>query len=448
MKYDSGLTPRMKPLSSRRSATLSVLDIGTSKITCLVAELTPHSTETLRGRTHLARIAGIGHQRSHGIKAGMVVDLEAAEQAIRHAVHAAERMAKVEICSLIVNLSGGRLASERFQASMPVRGEGVTANDRQAVLQQAGSRTLTHGRAVLHALPTGYTLDQQKGILDPSGMIGQKLGVDLHVVSGEMSAVRNMMLAVERCHLDVEAMVASPYASALSTLVDDEAEMGALVLDFGAGCTTLSVFQNGHLVHCDAITVGGLHVTMDIARGLSTRLSTAERMKVLYGSCLSTLGDERDLIAVPGWDDDNREIQSHMPRSHLSRIIRPRVEEILELIRERLAKHGFANKTDHVTDHSLAGRKILLTGGASQLAGLPELVKQTFKGQVRIGRPLGVKGLPEAARGPAFATAIGLLVYPQVAHFEHSHLRSRTPVAPTHTGTYFGRFGQWLRESF
>ncbi|HEX2136868.1 MAG TPA: cell division protein FtsA [Microvirga sp.] len=435
-----GLTPRLKPLSSRRSATLSVLDVGTSKVVCVVAELRPvDQSEALRGRTHLANIIGIGHQRSLGLKGGVVVDLEAAEAAIRQAVHAAERMAKVEIQSVIVNLTGGRLGSEHFEAHVPVRGA-VGPAEVHRVLDAASGHDLRQGRAVLHALPTGFSLDDQHNIVDPAGMIGGRLGVDLHVVTSEAAAARNLMLVVERCHLGIEAVVATPYASGLSALVDDEAEMGCAVVDMGGGTTSVGVFANGHLVHVDAIAVGGHHVTMDIARGLTTRVSAAERLKTLYGSAIPSSADDRDMISVPQVDEDERDVPNHVPKSHLVRIIKPRVEEILELVRDRLKKAGFAAQ---------AGRRVVLTGGASQLVGLPETARRVLQGQIRVGRPLGIKGLPEAAKGPAFSAVVGMLVYPQVAHAEYFEPRSGGSMQGTGTdGGYISRVGRWIRESF
>ena len=435
-----GLTPRLKPLSSRKSATLSVLDIGTSKVVCVVAELRPvDQTEALRGRTHLARIIGIGHQRSIGLKGGAIVDLEAAESAIRQAVHAAERMAKVEIQSVIVNLTGGRLGSEHFEAHAPVRGA-VGPSEIHRVLNAASAHDMRRGRAVLHALATGFSLDDQRHIVDPAGMIGERLGVDLHVVTSDAAAARNLMLAVERCHLGVEAVIATPYASGLSALVDDEAEMGCAVVDMGGGTTSVGVFANGHFVHVDAIAVGGHHVTMDIARGLTTRVSAAERLKTLYGSAIPSSADERDMISVPQVDEDERDVPSHLPKSHLVRIIKPRVEEILELVRDRLRKAGFAAQ---------AGRRVVLTGGASQLVGMPETARRVLQGQVRVGRPLGIKGLPEAAKGPAFSAVVGMLVYPQVAHAEYFEPRSGSVFQGTGTdGGYVSRVGRWIRDSF
>lgn len=435
-----GLTPRMRPLSSRKSATLSILDIGTSKVVCLIAELNPaEANERLRGRTHVARIIGIGHQRSLGLKGGAIIDLESAERAIRAAVDAAERMAKVEVQSVIVNLTGGRIASQHYAAGVDLRAGSVGDSDVKRVLAAAATHAIRPGKAVLHALPTGYALDGVPGVLDPRGLIGGKLSVDMHVVASEASAARNVMLAVERCHLEVEAVVATPYASGLSVLVDDEAEMGVVVVDMGGGTTSLGVFSGGHLMHADAIAVGGNHITMDVARGLSTRVSAAERLKTLHGSCISSASDERDMISVPQVDDDERDTPNYLAKSHLVRIIKPRVEEILELVRDRLTQAGFSAQ---------AGRRVVLTGGACQLTGLPEAARRILGGQVRTGRPLGIKGLPEAGKGPAFAAAVGLLVYPQVAHVEHFEPRAGAAYFATGTDGYFSRVGRWLKESF
>jgi cell division protein FtsA len=435
-----GLTPRLKPIPPRKRTILSVLDVGTSKIACIIAELLPVEEQTtLPGRTHLARVLGIGHQRSLGLKGGAIVDLEAAEQAVRQAVDAAERMAKVEVRSVIVNLTGGRLSSEHFQAQVPIRGGSVTARDMQRALEGASAHALHPNRALLHALPTGFTLDSQAGIRDPNGMIGEKLGVDLHVVGAGAAAARNLMLAVERCHLEVEAVIATPYAAGLSTLVDDEADMGVTVVDMGGGTTSFGVFSGGHLMHCDAIAVGGHHITMDVARGLSTRVAAAERLKTLYGSALATPSDDREMITVPAVDEDERDVANHVPKSHLVRIIRPRVEEILELMRDRLKGAGYALGS---------GQRVVLTGGASQLTGLPEVARRVLGVQVRIGRPLGIKGLPEAAKGPSFAACVGLLVYPQVAHLEFFEPGVSGRMLGTGTDGYLARVGRWIRDSF
>jgi len=434
------LTPRLKPLSPKRGAVISVLDIGTSKIVCLVAELIPVSgSEALKGRTHKARVIGIGHQRARGLKGGAVVDLEAAENAIRLAVDAAERMARVEIQSAIVCMTGGRLKSGSFHAEVTLRGQSVVESDVRRVFEAMTFTGAEPGRSVLHSLPTGFSIDETRHIRDPHGMIGQRLGVDMHVLTSDEYAIRNLMLAIERCHIGVEAVVASPYASGLSVLLDDEAEMGVAVVDLGGGTTSVGVFSNGALIHADAVAVGGNHITMDIARGLSTGINHAERLKTLYGSTLASPSDDRETVAVASVDEVNGDHVNHIPKSQLVRIIRPRVEEILELVRDRLKASGFAEA---------AGRRIVLTGGGAELTGLTELCRIVVSKQVRIGRPLGVQGLPDAVKGPAFAVPVGLLVYPQVAGLEHFEQRSSGIALGTGTDGYFSRMGRWFKDSF
>ncbi len=438
--FDRGLTPKLRPLQPRRSTVLSVLDIGTNKIVCLVAKLRPiEGSDLLTSRTHQAQILGIGHQRARGIKAGAVVDMEQVEQSIRLAVDAAERMAQVRVESVIVNVSAGRIGSEHYSATVPCSGHQVADADLHRVLDAGATHAVRGRRAVLHSLPIGHSLDGVGGIRDPRGMLGHKLGVDMHVVTTESTPAKNLMLAIERCHLSVEGMVATPYASGLATLVDDEAEMGVTLIDMGAGTTSVGVFVNRHLVHVDALAVGGGHVTMDVARGLSTRLSEAERLKVLYGATIASQSDDREMITVPTVGDDERDASYQTPRSKLVRIIRPRIEEILELVRDRLKQSG---------TWAEAGRRVVITGGASQLTGLPDLARKILDRNVRLGRPLGVAGLPEAAKGPAFAAAVGLTIYPQVAGVEHFEPQSSGRGLATGTDGYIAKVGRWLKQSF
>lgn len=434
-----GLTPKMKPVSPKRSAVVAALDIGTSKIVCMIAKLQPQAPQdVLRRRSHGVRVLGFSHTAASGMKGGTVIDLVEAEAMVRTAIDIAENSAHVQLESVVVALSGGRLGSERYIASIDLTGGAVTDGDIARVLAAASRHSVRDGRAVLHSLPIGYSLDAASGIREPRGMLGHRFGVDMHMVTADVATVRNLMLTVERSHLNIEAMVASPYMAGLSVLADDEADLGAAVIDLGAGTTTAAVFSQGRFVHADGFALGGYHVTMDIARGLNTRIADAERIKAIYGSVLMGGSDERDMITVPPFGDDEREPPQFVSRAALTRIIKPRVEEILEMVRDRLANSPFAAEP--------RGR-VVLTGGASQLTGIADLASRILKRPVRIGRPLGLAGLPEAAKGPAFAVAAGLLVYPQAAHLEHFEPR-RTRLLMTGTGGYMARVGRWLRESF
>jgi cell division protein FtsA len=434
-----GVTPKMKPIRARRSVVVAALDVGSSKVVCLIGRLRPHGPQqVLTRRSHSIEVIGFGHTVARGTKAGTIVNLVQAEDAIRRAVDAAERMASVEIESVVLSISSGRLASELFAAEIEIIGSAVSENDIARVLAAGSRHSLRDGRAVLHSLPVGYSIDGVNSVRDPRGMLGSRFGVDMHVATTDVAAARNLMLAVERCHLDVEAMAASPYVAGLAVLADDEADLGAAVVDMGAGTTTIAGFQAGRLVHVDGFALGGHHVTMDLARGLNARITDAERIKTLYGTVLSGGSDERDMITVPPLEEHEREQAQLVSRATLVSIIKPRVEEILEMVRDRLAACPIASdRRGHV----------VLTGGASQLNGLPELAARLIGRPVRLGRPLGIAGAPDAAKGPAFAVAAGLLIYPQAAHLEHFEARRRRQLM-TGTGGYFARVGRWLRESF
>lgn len=430
--------PRARPLSRGRSQTIAILDVGSSKVCCIVARLRPQRQESdLAQRSHSIEVLGLGHQRATGVKRGAIVDMERAERAIRLAVDAAERMAGVTIDSVIVSISAGRLASEHFAARVEVSGESVSEDDIRRVLEAGRAHSLQSDRLVLHSLPIAYSLDDANGVRDPRGMVGSDLGVDMHLVTAQAAAVRNLVLCVERCHLDVEAVVASSYAAGLGALVADELELGSACIDMGGGTTTFGIFAYGRFVYCDAVAIGGHHVTMDLARGLSTSIDAAERIKTLYGSAIGVGTDLGETISVPqvGDGDISGEVND-VPRSLITDIIRPRVEEILELVRDRLRATPFT---------ALAGERAVLTGGASLLPGTIDVAERILGLKVRAGRPIGAKGLPDAARGAAFAAAVGLSVYPQVVGHERTEPRRRMGSG---SSGYFSRVGNWIRESF
>jgi len=432
--------PRLKPISPKRSSVVTVLDIGSSKVVCMIGRLEPYEDgHLLRGRSHRIEIVGIGHQKSVGMKNGVIADLDAMEKAIRLAVDAAERMAGLTVDSLIVNVTAGRLTSTLCSAAIHLGGHEVETADLKRVLAAAGAQSVTPDRTVLHSLTTGFSLDGDHGVSHPLGMYGDELAVDMHILTAERAPLKNLELCINRAHLSVEGMVATPYASGLASLVDDELEMGCAAVDLGAGTTTISVFADGRFVHADAIALGGHHVTTDLARGLGTRIDDAERLKVVHGSALPVATDDREVISIPSLGQDEREPPAQVPRALVARIIRARVEETLELIRDRIQQSGYG---------PVVGRRLVLTGGASQLTGLVEVARRILARNVRIGRPLGVSGLPPAAKGPAFSTALGLMIYPQVVGLE-ADVRAHEFGAGLHNAAgRLVRMGQWFRQSF
>ena len=404
-----------------RGSTIAGIDIGTTKICCFIARV---DTEP--------RIVGIGHQIARGVRGGTIIDLEAAGDSIRAAVHAAEQMAGETIERAVVNLSGGYAASRIVKTEIAVGRREISDADMRQVLERGYAMRDAPDRQVIHSIPVGFSIDDSRGILDPRGMIGERLGVNMHIVTAAAASVRNHTTAIGRSHLEAEALVVSPYADGLACLVEDERDLGVTVIDMGGGTTTIGVFFGGNLIFADAVPVGGMHVTNDVARGLSTPLAHAERMKALFGSAISSTLDEREMIAVPQIGEEEDGHVNHVPKSLLVSIIAPRLEETFELVRNRLDASGC---------DQIAGRRVVLTGGACQLHGARELAALILDKQIRIGRPTRIKGLAEATHGPAFSTAAGLL------HFAVSE-RAESPRSPgiARSGI-FGRVGQWMREN-
>ena len=431
-------TPKTRPMPPRRTTLAASLDIGTSKIACMIARLKPCPPKNaLRGRSHAIELIGYSQIQSRGVKAGGVVDLAECEQAVRQAVALAERMAKVRVESVLLSVSGGRLQGQLIEAAADIRGGSVTPTDVSRVTSTGMRHATGEGRTVLHTLPVSYALDGVKGIRDPRGMVASQFGVDMNVVTLDATVARNLMLVVERCHLDVEAMAASPYVAGLAVLTDDEADLGAAVVEMGAGTTTIATYSAGRFVHASGFAVGGHHITMDLARGLSACIADAERIKTLYGTVLTGGSDARELMSVPIAGDE-RDVPQIVSRATIANIVRYRVEEIFEMIRDRLADSPFAAEPK---------ARIILSGGAAQLTGIPELATRMLGRPVRIGRPLGFNRLPPEAKTASFAVPAGLLVYPQYAHLEHVEPR-HTRHLRTGTDGYFGKVGRWLREGF
>src|SRR4051812_15920480 len=296
---DRNQTPKTRPMPQKRTALVASLDIGTSKIACMIARLKPcPPSDALRGRSHAVELIGYSQIQSHGVKAGAVVDLAECEQAVRQAVSLAERMAKVRVESILLSVSGGRLQGQLVEAAADIKGGSVTADDVTRVTSTGMHHATGEGRTVLHALPVGYAVDGVKGIRDPRGMVARQFGVDMNVVTADATVARNLMLAVERCHLNVEAMAASPYVAGLSVLTDDEADLGAAVVEMGAGSPTIATYSAGRFVHAGGFAVGGQHITMDLARGLSACIADAERIKTLYGTVLTGGADARGIVFV------------------------------------------------------------------------------------------------------------------------------------------------------
>jgi cell division protein FtsA len=377
-----------------RGGPFGVLDIGTTKIVCLIGRSETDGT---------LRVLGFGWHKGKGVRAGGIVDLDEAERAIRAAVGQAEDMADTRLRAVTVNLSCGQPVSRLFNVQWPVgtagEGRAVEESDIRRIIAAGCDRAAEDGRETIHALPLAFSADDTDHVSDPRGLFCTTLTARLHIIDAAASALRSLSACIARCDLDLAELVSAPMAAGLAALVDDERELGATVVDMGGGTTGMAVFAEGQLLHTAQLPVGGLQVTNDIARILSTPVAHAERLKTLYGNVQSSPDDEREMLPVPLVGEEEHQILK-VPRSMVVSIIRPRLEETFELIKERLESSGLARA---------AGNRVVLTGGACQLAGARELGARILGKQVRLGRPAALRGLPDAAAGPAFATAAGLL---------------------------------------
>jgi cell division protein FtsA len=345
---------------------------------------------------------------------------------------------------VIVTTAGGQLASYRVQAAVSLGARPIADQDLSRAIQMAVLQARIPGRRPIHLLPIAWTVDTSRGVRDPRGMFGRTLSLELLVVSIAENAFATLAHCMELAHLQLDGVVAAPFASALAALEDDEMDLGCICVDMGGGSTSVAVFGGGSLLHVDSLAVGGGHVTGDIARGLSTTLAGAERIKTLHGSAIASANEDREMIEAPPRGDDPGAGPVVAPRSLLKGVIAPRVEETLELLRERLRASGTPIEP---------GAGVVLTGGASQLAGVRELAVRVFDRSVRLGRPRRAPHLADAASGPAFCAAVGVLQRsafgPREAVSDRALAGLGTPgrEAPNPHDGFMSRAAGWLRAN-
>ena len=406
--YQSQRAMRNMRRAAMQRGVIAILDVGSSKIACLILRFDGENrlaeaegVGPMAGQSQF-RIIGAATTRSRGVRFGEISVMNETERAIRTAVQAAQKMANVRVDHVIACFSGAEPRSYGLAGEWDLADRVVTEQDVARVLAACDVPDLGPGREVLHAQPVNFALDHRTGLGDPRGQIGHKLACDMHLLSVEGAAIQNLLYCIKRCDLELAGIASSAYVSGISSLVEDEQELGAACIDMGGGTTGISVFMKKHMIYADAVRMGGDHVTSDISKGLQIPFSTAERIKTRHGGLHATGMDDREMIEIGGdsgdWEKDRRQIS----RTELIGIMRPRVEEILEETRAVLDAAGF--------DH-LPSQQIVLAGGASQIPGLDGLASRILGQRVRLGRPLRVQGLPHAATGPAFSSGVGLCLF-------------------------------------
>ena len=365
------------------------LDIGTTKITCIVGEVTPDGID----------VVGIGTQPSRGLRKGVVINIDATVASIRRAVEEAELMAGCVISSVYAGIAGGHIRGFNSQGVVAVKDKEVRQGDIDRVLDAARAINIPQDREILHVLPQEFIIDEQDGIREPLGMSGVRLEAKVHIVTAAASSAQNIIKCCAKTGLSVADIVLEPLASAEAVLADEEKELGVALVDIGGGTTDLAIFVNGAIQHTSVIPIGGGHLTNDIAVGLRTPMQEAERIKVRHGSAQSALLDRDETIEVPSVGGRAPRVLS---RRILCEIIEPRVEELFHLVRHEIQKAG---------QEDLLASGVVLTGGSTLLHGMPELAEEVLGLPVRRGVPRGVGGLVDVVKSPQYATAVGLLHY-------------------------------------
>ena len=380
---------RKKP--SRKTGPIAALDVGTSKVAAIVAELDEDGAP---------RILGSHQVRCQGVQNGVVTDLAATEAAIRQAVDKAERHAGLVAESVTVGISAGGLESDIAQVEVELGGQRIDKADLDLLHGEGRARIDPGDRAVLHAAPALYTIDGQGAVLNPVGLHARTLGAAIHIVSADAAPLKNLETAVRSADLHVDAIVASPLASGRATLTKEEREIGVALVEIGAGVTNIAIFAQDLLAGFASLPMGGQAITEDIASALGTPRAAAERLKALKGSASALPRDNHELIDVPAMDGSDT--QHRRPRAELVHAIRARLDILFGSVAEHFQEIGFVGPRAH---------QVVLTGGGAALAGIADYAESVLGKQVRVGVPTGLSGVADAQRGPAYATVAGLLLY-------------------------------------
>ena len=441
------LYEKQRQMSDRHRAALkrgrvALLDIGTSKIACLIVsfetegnERETHKFDTLTSFDKF-RVIGFAKTQSHGVERGDIVDLEATTRAVRSVLQKASKMAQTYVDYVLVCTSGGRMQTHHLSGEVQIAHDRVTYSDISAVIYDCDMQNIETDREILHAMPLHFSLDGAPPLKNPLGQIGHRLSVDLKLVTIQAKQLANIEHVVQQCDLHLAGIVSAPYCAGLSALVEDEQEGGATCIDIGGGVTSVSIFFAKGLFALDSIRVGGDYITSDLSQGLGVPKIFAERIKARHGGVVATSIDDRDIIPVENSEGALERDRREFTRSEIIHFMRPRVEQIFNLTSVILEQHRF---------DSFPSQRVVLTGGTSQILGLEEAANHFFGHQVRIGHPLRVRGLPKAAVGPDFAAVVGLAIHsarPEDECWDYTAPQGSTFGSPVKN------LWKWVRKNF
>ncbi len=403
----------------------AVIDIGNNKVSCLIGSPVKNNDVQLK-------VLGFGQHVSIGISNGIVTNLNEIANSIARAVEGAETMAGFPVKEVVCSLSGGRPLTKVIQNHIKIHNNQVYKSD-LIKIQKLNNPKQINDYVLLSSSPIKYSIDNNNYVENPIGMYTKNLTVEISNTYGNKTVIKNITNAVELCHLKVDNFIISPEASGASTMIRDERKNGAIIIDLGENITSTGVFINEKIIFSDSIPIGGVHITSDIVRGLGTKSDDAEKIKIIHGSALSNETDEFTNLEIPIISDEGNIINQNIPKAMITAIIKPRIEEIFELIYRRLNRYKSITKSVD---------KIILCGGGANLNNIREFATQYFKANVRIGRPIGLIGLPEIVHSPTFACLAGLLI--------KSFDKEKTPSRMEFNSglfNYFGRIGNWFDQN-
>ena len=399
------------------------LDIGTSKVVAIVAEVSAEKG---------LEIIGIGSHPSRGLKKGVVVNIESTVQSIQRAVEEAELMAGCQINSVYAGIAGSHIRSLNSHGIVAIRESEVTSNDVERVIDAARAVAIPADQKILHILPQEFIIDKQEGIREPVGMSGVRLEAKVHMVTGAVSAAQNIVKCVKRCGLEVDDIILEQLASSYAVLTDDEKELGVCLVDIGGGTTDIAIFTDGAIRHTAVIPIAGDQVTNDIAVALRTPTQFAEEIKIKYACALTQLASPEETIEVPSVGDRP---PRRLARQTLAEVVEPRYDELLTLIQAELRRSGFED---------LIAAGVVLTGGSAKMEGVIELAEEIFHMPVRLGIPQHVAGLVDVVRNPIYATGVGLLLFGS----RHRYDRGGESVSGSGTKGVWDRMKVWFKGNF
>jgi len=412
-------------MSARKDNLIVGLDIGTTKICAVVGNLTEDGID----------IVGIGSSPSRGLRKGVVINIDSTVQSIRKAIEEAELMAGCEIKSVFAGIAGGHIKGINSQGVIAIKNREVAADDVKRVIEAAKAIAIPMDREVIHILPQEFIIDDQDGIREPLGMSGVRLEAKVHIVTGAAASAQNIVKSCNRGGLDVADIVLEQLASSEAVLSADEKELGVALVDIGGGTTDIAIFVDGAIKHTSVLSLGGNHLTNDIAVGLRTPMAEAEKIKQKYGCCLSSLVGKDETIEVPSVGGRKPRILS---RQLLAEILEPRVEEIFTLVNREIVKSGFED---------VIASGVVITGGTTILEGMPELAEQIFNLPVRRGAPQKIGGLVDVVNSPVYATGVGLVIYGS-KHIDHTAHFPTTQSDDSLFRKVSRRMKEWFGEFF